>query len=515
MTRRLNAYYHANPAPGPVSALAQETKPESLFDHAAIRSRQTTFPAAPFLVPVIIDALGDSETYKDVIEVVPGEADLYCGRHLKQHRGLVLTGDSDLLVHDLGTNGSVAYFQDIEPLPDTKSGALHSPIYYPATIADRLTLPKSHGLRALAFEMVMDSHGTFRKLLLQASSLNAINTYEDQYAEFMREYHSLPANTTDSSDNRNECPVAFIEALRKLDPRISEYVLQFPSIMRCIDNMELTGAPELGSVQVFLPFLVDCPIRTTAWEVSTSLRQLAYELFKRIVPENEQEYAVIEYRRQNSTDGKGYQLPNIPLVHEACSNLIHLIDQIHHRFSSLSDSDRWIAFAVCQEVAWSSPVGRPVQSTVAAQELATVRVDAENHVNCTWNSIQFLAQVQGVFYSLRMLQQVSHLLVSYDHIKPGLEEVAILYDRLQSLPTLSTLPSLPNVILLIKKVDAEHMVQAAHDVLGIKEQRSVEIHEPSKKAAKRKRKKKAGKHLTPSSSEKKQSSNCFELLEVE
>jgi XPG domain containing len=513
LTRRLNDYYQANPAPCQISYVAQVPKPDSLFDHAAIRSGLTTFPAAPFLVPVIIDALGDSETYKNVIEVVPGEADLYCGRHLKQYGGLVLTGDSDLLVHDLGTNGSVAYFKDIEPRPDTKYGALHSPLYYPATIADRLTLPKSHGLRALAFEMVMDSHGTFRKLLLQATSLKAVNTYKDRYAEFIRDYNFLPANAADSWDNSNECPIAFMEALRKLDPRISEYVLQFPSIMRCVDNMEWTGKPELGHVQVFLPFLVDCPIRTTAWEVSASLRQLAYALVKRTVPKNEQEYVFIEHRRQNDINGKGYQLPDTPLLHEACANFIRVMDQIHHRFSSLSVPDRWIAFAVCQEVEWSSSIGRPVQSTVVAQELATARVETENHVNCTWNSIQFLAQVQGVFYSLRMLQQVSHLLVSYGHTKPGLEEASILYDRLQSLPMLSTIPSLPNVISLIKKIGAENMVQAAHDILGIKEQRSPEVHETSKTAAKRKRK--AGIPLISSSGGRKQISNSFELLDVE
>jgi hypothetical protein len=462
---------------------------------------------------MIIDALGNSESYKKVVEVIPGEADLYCARYLKQHGGLVITGDSDLLIHDLGGDGSVCFFKDIQPLLDTKSGALSCSIFHSVAIADRLTLPRSHGLRALAFEMVMDSQGSFRRLLAQAISLKAVNTYEDHYADFLKEYEAPLAGTADSRNTGSEYPSAFMEVLRKLDPRVSEYVLQFPSIARCTDNETLADTPQTGSLQVFLPFLVDCPIRTTAWEISTSLRQLAYGLVKSIVPKDEQEYSVFEHRRQNNMNGKGYQLPNIPVIHETCLALISLIDQVHEKFSSLSAPDRWIAFAVCQEVAWSTSMARTIQGNLVAKELTTVQVETDNHTSCSWNTVQFLAQVQGVFYSLRMLQQITLLLVCFGHARPCMEGVSTLNDRLKSLPLLSNIPKLTSGLSLIHKIETERMVQAAHDILGIKQERLLEeIYQPSKNMKKRN---KTDRCLVSISHKKRQGNNSFELLNLE
>lgn len=507
MTRRLNGYYHANPVPCRVPYLSQEPKYENLPDRGPMRSTSTTLPPAPFIVPIVIDALGNSEAYKDLVEVVPGEADLYCGRYLKQHGGLVLTGDSDLLIHDLGPDGSVSFFKDIELLPD-----MHSPIYYPATIADRLALPQPHGLRGLAFEMTVDRQSTFRKLLGEAIALKAVNAHGDQYVEFLREYISLPANTEHSLNNGSQCPARLMTILRKLDPRISEFVLQFSSIAGDTDNAGLAITPETGSIHVFLPFLVDCPIRTTSWETSTSLRQLAYGLLKDTVAKSDQELSVVEHRRQNDMNGKGYRLSNVPVIHEFCSSLINLIDKAHRKYPTLSIYDRWIAFAVCQEVAWSSSAGKPILCSLVAQELSPLRQERDNRIPCTWDTVQFLAQVQGVFYSLRILQQVTSLLVSYRHASPSLDGVSILHDQLKSLPPLSNLPSLASVVSLVHKIESEHMVQAAHDILGIKAQKSTEVHGTSKKS---KKKGKVDKHIPSMSPGNMQINNSFQLLDVE
>ena len=510
MTKRLNDYYYANPEACRISIQSQNTKPIGLFDHATTSFVSTRLPPAPFLVPVIIDALGQSETYKDVVEVVPGEADLYCGRSVKQHGGLVLTGDSDLLVHDLGADGSTSFFKDIDHQSDN-SGGLRSLIYYPATIADRLSLPQSHGLRALAFEMIMDSHGTFRKLLGQSITLKTINMHEDQYLDFLKPYNALSQSTTDSANCSSGYPCQFMKFLRTLDPRISEWVFQFPSIARCTDSIAPAAQLETNSIRVFLPFLVDCPIRTTAWEASTSLRQLAYGLLKNVTSTSEQEYCVFEHRRQNNINGKGYQLPNTPVTSGACTNLINLIEHLHHNFSHLPVPDRWIAFAVYQQVEWSSSAGKLVNSNFIVQKLPTLQTQTYLN-NCTWDNLQFLAQVQGVFYSLRMLQQITGLLMSGGFERPCMKEASTLYDQLKSLPPLKDVPSFTCAVTLTHKVRAEHMVQAAYKILGIKEQRSLEVQETSENIRK---KRKSGKNMAPKAPGRKQVNNSFELLEVE
>jgi hypothetical protein len=438
------------------------------------------------------------------MEVVPGEADLYCAGYLKQHGGIVITGDSDLLVHDVGAYGSVSFFKDIEALPDIKSGSLHTSIYHPASIANRLALPKSHGLRALAFEMANDSQGTFRRLLLQATALKAANAYGDHYDEFLKEYKSLPMDTTLATNNSGNSP-RFVAVLHNLDPRISEYVLQFPSLARCSGQAASAVKSETGARHVFLPFLLDCPVRTNAWEASVSLRLLAYGLVRGIVPENEQKYNVFEHRRLKDMSAKGLKLSNIPPIFEGCTALIRLIDQVYCKLPTLSVADRWTAFVMCQEVEWSSSIGRPVHINLISQQLAQL-----NHY--TWDIVHFLAQAQGVFYSLRMLQQITSLVVSCHHANSVPEAVFVLHDRLKSLPPLSDIPHLGSVRSFIGKIEAQGMVEAAHDILGIGEWKFPDIHQPSQKV---KEKGEASRRLASTSTERRKQTNSFALLEIE
>lgn len=305
--------------------------------------------------------------------------------------------------------------------------------------------------------------------------------------EFLRQYHSLPKSRADSANRGSGYPREFAKMLRTLDPRISECVLQLPSIGRCNDNAASTAKLAMSSIHVFLPFLIDCPIRTTAWEVSTSIRQLAYGLLKSIALKNEQEYCVFEHRRQINASGKGYRLPNIPVSPESCIALISFIDHMQHSFSSLSVPDQWIAFAVCQQVEWSSSASKSVNDNFNLQALITLQDQANNHINCTWDTIQFLAQVQGVFYSLRILQQITGLLISCGFKSSCLGEASILHDRLKSLPPLSDVPSFTYVIALMHKIKDEHMVQAAYDILGIKKQISLEVHKTSKNIRKKRK----------------------------
>jgi hypothetical protein len=494
----MNDYYNANQIPCRFVTTSEST-PRHLFVREAIRSNLTTLPPNPFIVPAVIEALSRTERYKSTVEVVPEEADLYCARYLKQNGGVVFTGDSDLLVHDLGEKGYVSFFKDIEGLP--ASEALRSVVYHPAAIADRLALPKAHGLRAIAFELVKDSHGTFRKLLAQAIALKSIQTYEGEYSSFSKEYIPLPPNLENGEYFK------FAQALRELDPRISEYVLQFPSLAK-LAGRQLSTAEVLDSPHVFLPFLLDCPVRTTAWEMSTSLRELAYGLLKFIVPKTEQNFSVFEHRREQTGHGKGWQLSSLMDIPKACQTVTDTMDQIAIQLPALSISDRWISFVIYQEIEWSTSAGRPVLSNSVSQQLMKLETQANKSYN--WDTIQFLAQVQGTLYSLRMLQQITSLVISHFRSSTFPNEISALHKLLASVPQLDGIPDLESARSLAHKITAEGIVQAAYKFLGMEGEESLEPEEFSK-SARKKRKKDKGK----ASSTVGRSSNLFQLLRSE
>jgi len=117
-TKRLNDHHAANPTPGRPPPASPRPTSQVLFNNIATRPTLTALPPVPFLVPAILDTLRVSGTYRSMVEIVPGEADSYCARYLKQSGGIVFTGDSDLLVHDLSSVGAVCFFKDIESTPD-------------------------------------------------------------------------------------------------------------------------------------------------------------------------------------------------------------------------------------------------------------------------------------------------------------------------------------------------------------------------------------------------------------
>lgn len=85
-----------------------------LLDGAPLAKNAQKIPAAAFQVSAILDALVASEKYRHMVQVVPDEADAFCASYVRAYGGVILTGDSDLLIYDLGPSGSVIFFRDLE-----------------------------------------------------------------------------------------------------------------------------------------------------------------------------------------------------------------------------------------------------------------------------------------------------------------------------------------------------------------------------------------------------------------
>ena len=382
---------------------------------------------------------------------------------------MVFTGDSDLLVHNLGLHGAVTFFKDIQG----ESGSLRSYIYNPTLIASKLNLPLHDDLRALAFSMKSDYHLTLPMHISRTSSGSVIDADEHGYTLFSLEYSTLPLAPSLPTN-------AFLQALQTLDPRISEYVLQYPTLAALAGH---AGFSQTEEPHVFLPFLLDCPIRTNAWEPSTSVRQLAYGLLNLILPIPEQRFAVIEHRRQQtSSSGREWALPSLAQLAPACTALLQ---ELHEVATKLPKAGIWLAIAVLQDVRWSNDAGKAVLSKTVLAQFPPRGADKAGRYN-TWDMVHFLAQVQGSFYSFRVLKQVIGVVLAFDGTVMEIPAVVKeLGKRLAGLPGFEEVESVVQSAEGLQEKELRACIVAAFGILGIDEQRP----EGGKARRKRKRQK--------------------------
>ncbi|CZR64088.1 uncharacterized protein PAC_13985 [Phialocephala subalpina] len=506
-TRRLTNFYKDKPVPCRATYPRIEDELDDVFCSTSIRSSLTGLPPLPFLVPAILEALGQSAEYGSITEVVPGEADLYCARYLKENRGLILTGDSDLLVHDLGPDGAVSFLRDIRPLSEASARELCcSHFYQPASIAKRLSLPDDHGMLSLAFEIVMDPFKKFPQLVKEAQTSKAITTNPKEFSDFIREYvplSPLEQTLTESADVQS--------ILRRLDPRISEFVLKFLARKHGPTELVITGdAPKL---HIFLPFLLDCPIRTSAWESSTSVRQLAYGLMNLIISQ-EQTLSVFEHRKQSDkSDGRELQLQEISHIADECSALLTLLSDLRLKVPELNESQIWTALAIHQNIEWSNAHDKSSLITPFMQQFLRLEACGESG-EFSWEAIQFFAELQASHYSSRVLKQTLSLVLAHGDVYPLQEPLQLLYDELQSLPDLTGFPSLSDASSAMRKMGNQEAMSAIRSIVDVLLPLPVVAAQTPSKAAKKKRKR-ASRASEPANTKKKPINNLFDLLDVE
>lgn len=342
-TKKLDTYHHANPA---LCQLPRRRTPinPNLFGRNSVKSSHLSFPPVPFLVPTVLDALLSSGHFGTFTRVVPGEADSFCAAYLNEHGGAVITGDSDLLVYDLGAAGSVVFLRDIEVTENGNPSALQSPIFEVTNIAHRLGLPAVRGIRELAFELRTDSNASLGTLLRRAATGTAAKLYSDKYQRFCQEYE-FPTGIFIQETPCGKVVKATQRVLQSLDPRISEYVLQFPSLSS-LTELEVAHS---DIPHIFLPFLLGSPVLTNAFETSTAVRLLAYSILNLIVPENERCLAVIEHRKQQTdSGGRKWEVPDASLMEESCEALLQLFSAIHSRYPAASHAEFFLAVAIHQ-----------------------------------------------------------------------------------------------------------------------------------------------------------------------
>jgi hypothetical protein len=376
-----------------------------LFSMRQVGAEQLLPPA--FLVPAIIEAFRGSK-YESLVHVVPGEADAFCAKHLAEHGGVVLTSDSDLLVHDIGA-GRVVFFRDVYLDPAIGARCL---IFDPAAICAKLKLSEIAGLRRLGYELLLDRDASVPQLV-RTCARPPCN--DEKYDEFCREYlHQDVAFIPQIHD----------ESLRldNLDPRIAELVLQ---LLQLISDED----PSEKIIRVYLPVLIENPSRGTAWEPSTPVRQLAYSVLASVV--SGRGAAVQEYRRVQSTVQKGREIARIPTpaLPERITDLLTIMRQVDQQVNLSSDL-YWVILSLILEIRHCEAQGKQSLS------LTTINTLPRAGSILPWDMVHFVAQIQADLYSWRLLQQILKIVPKSGwHDLPP--ETTSLYQDLRHLPPLS------------------------------------------------------------------------------
>ncbi|KAK4103754.1 hypothetical protein N658DRAFT_445199 [Parathielavia hyrcaniae] len=405
-----------------------------LFPSAWPTEKQAKPPPPAFLVPAVIDALRDSPEFGFLVKLAPGEADGFCAQHVRQHGGTVITSDSDLLVHDLGEAGGVVFFADIDA--DMENQKLIAPQYRPVDLCRRLSLNPEGGLQQLAFEVSRDPHLTVQQAVERVKRSEAVSASGVEYSDFIEQYLSPELASKLEKDPTT-----------KLDPRTSELVLRSLRVSGDVTPVgEIDPAAQDGSehsLEMYLPFLLDCPSRTSAWEASKPVRELVYAALQPIrgsrIP------SVSEMRRlQSISSGLKVDVPPISEVDERGAALLALLGRIE---ASLSRPElAWIVLAIYQDITMTVERGRG-----HALSLEVLAQDARGQLDTSsWDFLHFLAQIQATCYSLRMLRQI--LDFSGHHIGPPSSTMSELTKSLSRLPSLPDLPSPRNFAQSIASV---------------------------------------------------------------
>lgn len=349
--------------------------PKALLDNSTNKSGRR-LPKRPFFIPSIIEGLLNSPTYCDRTFVVPGEADIYCASHAALGEGItVLSSDSDLIVHDLGKNGGMAFLSDL-----WGTSALR---YEPHCIEQSLVIPPG-SLIVYAF--------AFRHINLEANEIvDYVKsfTHNENFEKFALPYRQLV-----SLDNLTKYK-SFIMGPPFLDPRLSEVVVKYIDIVH--------GQSPMGDNLCWYPEnIIDSHDEISAWGISESIRQLAYSLLRKLPGEGPT--TIREFRRVVNVETRGTTLQ---LLSEA--EFLDDIDPIFSRldaFEGSTDVELQMSIVLWLEARHYATRGKTPFSW---------RMIKSNKFNCQngspsheypWPHAHWRAQVQGVSYSLRMAYQM-------------------------------------------------------------------------------------------------------------
>ncbi|KAF2761119.1 hypothetical protein EJ05DRAFT_497678 [Pseudovirgaria hyperparasitica] len=345
-----------------------------------------TFPPLPFLVPAVIEALLLSK-YQNMVSLVDGEADDHCATLAHSTGGIVITSDSDLIIHDIG-DGTVVFLNDLGVhMPTDESGAMFSvPCFIPRGITRELGVT---AMTQVAFQFTLDSHKSLRQCASAALSQDSVGDDIDRFAQpYLHNCHETSFSRTFMTRHLTENIM--------VDPRVSEYLLHAG-----VFSSDRLAFSEINSLQsdcrIYMPVLLDDPDKHSPWDSGRYFRQLGYAIARlNGTPGGTREFSRIGHQ----IGGTYIDSLSQPEIIEHCQTFIENATHIAHLFPGHKQNDRWRLMCMRYVCITRISRGRRLPSKRNMVDLfrgATHGID--------WEYIQTSAEYQAVLYSLRILFQ--------------------------------------------------------------------------------------------------------------
>ena len=369
------------------------------LDSALPRStRYHGIPAAPFFVASVIETLSESK-FAAITEVVPGEADTFCAAAARRaYRGaLIFTNDSDLLVHDIGPEGVIAFLNQVEFVSDNghtnqskTCDTIRVSCFRNHDIAQRLGIDS---YKRLAFEIKCHPSTTLEAAIQRAkrppSDADALRDFLSEFDPVLLE-PSFP-----QQDHRLKWDR---QMNRYLDPRVSELVLQ------------LINRTSLEPINIYLPALIEDPDRSSAWNITTEDRVFTYSCLWHYLPTTPSTRPINEiFRKGDRIATTQLSLLNKSDTSNYARGLLHRLQAHHHHHQHNNTRERDITtpYRFWRSYALSRATEDAEMSTEAFQSVFRgTRASV-----WSWGDVQLAARVEAILYSLRMLRQLLGYLV--------------------------------------------------------------------------------------------------------
>ncbi|KAI9704503.1 MAG: hypothetical protein M1820_005577 [Bogoriella megaspora] len=465
----------------------------------SVRRRLRRFNAPHYLVAAISEALRTSNEYGSRTHTIPGEADAYCADYARDFGGIVLTNDSDLLVHDLGVDGSVILFDDVNlPERDDLRTPFKCLIFQPVIIAQKLGLSE---IKQLAFAMIAQGSGVQQSL----SHAKQVSMNTGEYEAFSAQFDTLQLHSKFGNHPTASGLDEITAVLQSLDAQISEIVHQYDQSLLCMPdaNDALTTIPKV----MYLPPLLEDYKRTTAWIAGQQIRALGYSLLGLNSPNRN----LSEMRR----NGVELALKPISLFGRQQledATLAFLNDIKEHfemmgKWGNLSESVNWQLYGAKMVCEVMLAIGKPAPSRSSLMQFLRF----EHFIFDDWAQVHLEAFGHAALYSIRIFKQILLVFLA----SPCSSVFPTLEATLQELQTvLVTFPCLSKLFTLhaVKAEDLECAISQIYTKMGIEAHVEAPSTKPDKGGKKKKKTKKASPVDQRQTKVKNGSSNMYDLL---
>jgi hypothetical protein len=394
------------------------------------------------LVPAVLDALDQDVAFSPKTLVVPHEADVCCAQDVRVNGGVVVTNDSDLLVHDLGPSGSVIFLNDIQ---------------FPKVTDEDQTLQCLHMVpREIAQQLGLESLIPLANAIRLGDSLNqavqrakCISTESSSYREFAQPFQELlvpSAFERTLGHEQTQHPVLIV--LKRLDPQVSEFVHQHTTTLLCqIDGglgssksafKEVARNYSTKTTLMYLPSMLEDCSKSSTWAIGLNTRSIGYSL----LIANASNHAVFEVlRRQTELHQKPIELFQGSELLEQCKTLVSQLQQHFAQWPHLPCNyglvwRLWGLRLICENAAKRN---QQIPAKSSMVQLLKFRYLERT----PWRAIHLRAYMEAALYSLRILRQFLEVCFAAP-IQQTLESKLLttldtLYSRLRTLPPLAGL----------------------------------------------------------------------------